>query len=447
MAVSDHNASTPDALRQAVKLIRSGEHDQAFRIVKQELIENPANVDAWIVMAQLVDSPQRAIYCWERVLEYRPGDRQAQQRLAQLQGLSVTPPRPVPAPSPARSAPAEMPPWAQGGTARRLQRAAISETAPLSNREVFRNRLRITLGVIGRQFLDDWRIFRQNRLAMVGVALIVLFGLMAIGHPILLNTVWSRGIYDPQIGYDISVTPWPAAPSPPRHWLGTDAVGRDILSMLLKSTQPSFALAITAALTTAVISTVIGAVSAYFRGPVDAVFSNVSDALLLLPVPIVMVVLGSRFYNQIGTVRFGLLYGTLAGASSAAIVMRSHALSLMNRPFIEAARVAGAGPIHIIFRHLVPHMLPLVAVHMMMTVTGAIIADGFIAAFGIRTDLRLNWGTLVYNAFFYQQVNPKIPWNMLVAPSVALSLFAASFYFVARGLQDVSDPRKRDYLQ
>jgi ABC-type dipeptide/oligopeptide/nickel transport system permease subunit len=53
---------------------------------------------------------------------------------------------------------------------------------------------------------------------------------------------------------------------------------------------------------------------------------------------------------------------------------------------------------------------------------------------------------MVYNAFFYQQVNPKIPWNMLVAPSVTLSLFAAAFYFVARGLQDVSDPRKRDNL-
>ena len=441
MTASQHTSSNPDALRTAIRLLRKGERDAAFDLVKQELNDNPQNVDAWIVMAQLVDDPRRAIYCWKKVLDFRPDDVRARQRLIELGGLPSQSAQPAPV-VPTRQPAPDVPPWASNAPRRTLRRI---DTAPaLSSRQIMRNRLRITISAAWQQFREDWSVFRQNRLAMVGVGLIIVFGLMALSHPILLHTVWTPGIYDPQLGYDISVTPWPADPSPPQHWLGTDAVGRDILSMLLKSTQPSFALAVTAALMTAVISTLVGAVSAYFRGPVDAVFSNISDALLLLPVPIVMVILGGRFYDQIGTVRFGLLYGLLAGASSAAIVMRSHALTLMNRPFIEAARVAGAGPVHIISRHLIPHMLPLVAVHMMMTVTGAIIADGFIAAFGIRTDLRLNWGTMVYNAFFYQQVNPKIPWNMLVAPSVALSLFAAAFYFVARGLQDVSDPRKRD---
>jgi len=444
VTASQHTSTSRDALRTAIQLIRKGERDTAFDLVKQELNDNPENVDAWIVMAQLVDDPRRANFCWQKVLEFRPDDERAHQRLIELGG-EPAPIAPLAPAAPPRQAVADVPPWARTTPRRALRRDAAKGPA-LSSRQIMRNRLRITISAAWQQFRDDWSIFRQNRLAMVGVVLIVVFGLMAISHPILLRTVWSRGIYDPQIGYDVTVTPWPADPSPPRHWLGTDAIGRDILSMLLKSTQPSFALAVTAALMTAVVSTLVGAVSAYFRGPTDAILSNVSDALLLLPVPIVMVVLGARFYNQIGTVRFGLLYGLLAGASSAAIVMRSHALTLMNRPFIEAARVAGAGPVHIIFRHLIPHMLPLVAVHMMMTVTGAIIADGFIAAFGIRTDLRLNWGTMVYNAFFYQQVNPKIPWNMLVAPSVTLSLFAAAFYFVARGLQDVSDPRKRDNL-
>ncbi len=317
-------------------------------------------------------------------------------------------------------------------------------TASLASRF---NALGVNLSALWRQMGYDWAIFRQNRLGMIGLVLIVIFGLIAMAHPILMGTVWPRGVYNPEVGYDVDAMPWPAPPSFPQHILGTDSVGRDILSRLLAATQPSFVLAITSALTTAAISLTLSTLSAYYRGAVDAIFSNVSDALLLLPVPIVMVILGSRFYGQIGTLHFGLLYGLLSGASSAAIVMRSHALSLMQRPFIEAARVAGAGPFYVITRHLIPHMLPLVSVHMMLTVTGAVVADGFLAFWGFRPDLRLNWGTMVYDAFFFVFINPTIPWNMVLAPTIALSLFAAAFYFVARGLYDVSDPRKRQHLR
>ncbi len=297
----------------------------------------------------------------------------------------------------------------------------------------------VTAGL--RQLRDDWAIFSRNRLAMLGLALIGVFALMAIIHPLLMGTIWPKGIYNPETGYDINVAPWPAPPGQ-GHLLGTDALGRDVLSMLLASTRASFTVAITAALTTALVSLAIGAVSAYYRGAVDAVFSNISDALLLLPAPIIMVILSSKYYEAIGTVRFGLLYGVLAGAGSAAIVMRSHALTLMTRPFIDAARVAGARGRYIILRHLVPHMLPLVAVHMMLTVTGAVVADGFIAFFGLR-GVRLNWGSMIYNGIAFQVINPTVPWNTIVAPTLALSLFAAAFYFVARGLHDVSDPRTR----
>ena len=279
---------------------------------------------------------------------------------------------------------------------------------------------------------------------MVGVGLTLVFAGMAISHPLLLGTAWPKGVYDPVIGYDLDALPWPSAPDPPRHWLGTDAVGHDVLSMLLASTRPSFTLAFAAALSTAAISTLFGALSAHFRGSVDAVLSNIAYALLLLPVPIVMVIIGGWYYDNIGPLEFGLLYGVLAGGGSAAIVMRSQALGLMNRPFIEASRVAGAGPFHIMTRHLIPHMLPLASVHMMLTVTGAVVANGFIAAFlGSRPDVRLNWGTMVYNAFFYQAINPRFPWNLLIPPTLALSFFAASFYLISRGLQDVADPRHR----
>jgi peptide/nickel transport system permease protein len=292
-----------------------------------------------------------------------------------------------------------------------------------------------------RQLRESARVFVDNRLAMAGVALILAFALMAFIHPLLLGTVWPRGIYHPEVGYDETVAPWPAGPSP-GHLLGVDAMGRDILSMLMAATRPTFVVALSAALTTAVLGTMIGAISAYFRGPLDAVLYNFSSALYLLPAPMVIAIIGARFYSQIDAVRFGLIYGLLVGGGSAAIVLRSHALTLMTRPYIEASRVAGAGAWHIITRHLVPHMLPLAVVHMMLAVVGVVVADGFIAFFGLR-HIRLNWGAMVYNSIHFLNINPKIPWPAIIAPTLALSLFAAAFYMVARGLQDVVDPRMR----
>jgi len=296
--------------------------------------------------------------------------------------------------------------------------------------------------ITGRLLARDAAIFFRNRLAIIGVTLLAVFALMSIAHPILLATIWKRGVYNPETGFDMDVVPWPAPPSP-GHWLGVDTLGRDILSMLLASTRPAFALALTAAVMTAIVGPLIGAVSAYARGVVDLLLSTLADAMLLMPVPVIMVIIGSAYYDEITTIQFGLLYGLLAGLGSVAIIMRSYALKIMALPFIEAARVSGAGAGHIIFRHLIPYMLPLVAVHMMFSAVGAVVADGFVGFIGYRTQLRLSWGSMIYNSIAFLAINPEIPWMQIVAPTLALSLFAAALYCVARGLHDVADPHLR----
>jgi len=161
---------------------------------------------------------------------------------------------------------------------------------------------------------------------------------------------------------------------------------------------------------------------------------------LLAPAPLVMVVIG--FMLDVQPLEFGLLYGILAGLGTVGVVLRSHALSVMSKPFIEALRVAGGGAVHIIFGHLIPHRLPLAAVNMMLVVTGAIFANGFIGFLGL-SRAQLNWGTMIYNAFTYMGINETIAWNVLLASASAISLFAAAFYLVAGGLHDVADPRQR----
>jgi peptide/nickel transport system permease protein len=300
---------------------------------------------------------------------------------------------------------------------------------------------------IWRRLKGAWKVFAANRLALLGAGLVTLFALLAVAHPILMATVWRETahgvwVYDPQTGFDPTML-HPSTPSV-RHILGTDALGRDVLSMLIAATTPEFVLGLTAAVVAAVIGTTVGMISAYYyRGIIDSLFSYLSDAFLLMPAPLFMVIISVQFIDEIGPVQFGLLYGVLSGVSSAAVIMRSYALTIMPKPFIEACRVAGGGAVHIIIRHLLPHMLPMAALYMMLTVTGAVVADGFVSFFGLQR-IHLNWGSMMFNSFTSSMaLGTDYEWHTLIPPSVALSLFAAAFYLVSRGLHEIADPRLR----
>lgn len=303
-----------------------------------------------------------------------------------------------------------------------------------------RRRLWMRVLASWRRFGVSWRVFAENRLAVFGVLLIACYGVLAVLHPVLMQTVWERRVYDPQTGFD-AMTMHPSYPSP-KHLLGTDALGRDVLSMLLAATTPAFTVGIVAAVTTAVIATTLGAMSAYVGGVVDVLLIQVADAFLLLPAPLFMVIFGMRF-NDVGPAWLGMIYGIIAGAGGATIVMRSQALSTVSRPFVSAARVAGGGGAHILLVHVLPHLLPLAGLYMMLSVTGSVVADAFVA-FGGFSRAYLNWGTMIYNAFTYREaLGTEVQWHVLLPPSVALSGFAAAFYLVARGLHRVADPRLR----
>jgi len=268
--------------------------------------------------------------------------------------------------------------------------------------------------------------------AVVGFALILLFGLAAIAHPILMKTVWPAKVYDPLIGYDFKVLP-PAPPSS-AHLLGTDSLGRDVMSMILAASRSAWVVALVAAGVTGVLATFIGAMGAFFRGWIDGILSHVSDAFLLLPAPIFVLIVSEQF---------GLVFGLINGLGAGAIVLRSQGLKVMAEPFIEAARVSGGGGFHILTRHLIPQLLPLSVLYMMLSVVGAIVAHGFAAFFG-QTESLVSWGAIVFfGVTAYRSFGAAVPWTALIAASAALSLFAGSFYLVSSGLQEVLDPRLR----
>lgn len=275
--------------------------------------------------------------------------------------------------------------------------------------------------------------------AVVGLGLIALFGLAALIHPLLLKTVWPAKVYDPMVGFDFALL-HPADPSS-AHLLGTDALGRDVLSMVLAASRPAWVVALTAAITTGAVATLIGAMGAYYRGWIDGVLSHISDAFLLLPAPIFVLIIAEQV--ELSPLRFGLVFGLINGLGAGAIVLRSQGLKVMAEPFVDAARVAGGRGFHIVTRHLIPHLLPLAVLYMMLSVVGVIVAHGFAAFLG-QTESLVSWGAIVFFGITSaRSFSGAVPWSALVSASAALSLFAGAFYLVSSGLREVLDPRLR----
>ena len=154
-----------------------------------------------------------------------------------------------------------------------------------------------------------------------------------------------------------------------------------------------------------------------------------------------MLLIGSGDLSQrIGPISFGLIYGLITGVGAGAIVLRAQALKVMASPFIDAARVSGAGRLRLVFRHV---LYPLAALYMMLAVVGAVVADAFATWLG-QTGTRVNWGTVVYyGVTFPNPITGEIAWNVVLAPSLVLSVFAAGFYLISVGLRDIADPRYR----
>ena len=319
------------------------------------------------------------------------------------------------------------------------------------------------------------RVFFRNPLAVAGFVIILAFALMVVIHPLLMNTLWAgeSTVYDPVYGNDApivelvvveevtdpsteieliearlkditsnlgDVKEFRIQPAPPSgiHWFGTDVFGRDVFSMVLYGAWPSFVVGLSAALVAAVIAVVMSVASATFGHRTDRVLSRVSDVLLLFPAPLAMIILAGGSTGEFLTpLNFGISYGLLAGASTAAIVLRSHALSTAQRPFIDAARVSGANGWYLARKHLIPHMVPLAAVTMVSAVVGAVVAHGF-ASWLAYSDELSNWGAMMFTAIGFASLQGTFAWNVLIAGAAAISLFCAGFYLVSLGLKDVA---------
>ena len=178
---------------------------------------------------------------------------------------------------------------------------------------------RIRLMLLWRSLRANVALFAENPIGLVGLAIIFFFFLMAIAHPILMATVWDKNVYHPVVGIDQTIPFHPAPPSP-THLLGTDPLGRDILSQLMWSARSEFFLGTMAALVTLVIATTVGAVSAFYGGIVDSLFMRLADLIIMTPVVTLMIVLSTLM--NVTLIELAFLVGILSGFGGAIVVAK-----------------------------------------------------------------------------------------------------------------------------
>lgn len=316
----------------------------------------------------------------------------------------------------------------------------MTETTHTIQPRLTRPRWQIRLQLAWRSFAANWKLFKENPIGLIGLSIVLIFGLMALAHPILMATVWQSAIYDPVTGFDHDVPAHPAPPSA-RHLLGTDPIGRDVLSQLLYSTRSEFGLALLAALVSVAVATTIGAVSAYYGGIVDIIFMRLADVTLMLPFIAILVVLTGLFDFRL--IHLAVVYGILVGFGGQTIVIKSQALTIKVKPFIEAAKVAGGSDFHIIFTHMLPNLMPLAFYYMMLTATNAIFAEAVLSFFGLL-NIRMSWGIMINTARASGYLLAGTQYlHLLIPPGLAITLLCSAFYLVGRALDEVINPRLR----
>lgn len=293
-------------------------------------------------------------------------------------------------------------------------------------------------------WVDAWRRLRRNRAALLGMGVIVVLALLAVFADVLAPyPYWKQ---------NLSAIRQPPSPA---HWLGTDELGRDMLSRLIYGARISMAVGIVAQLIILSIGVPVGALAGFFGGRVDQVLMRFVDVMYAFPdlllIIIVMTTLRQAFRLSAGgpiqiLVQADALMGGLLGVFIAlgltswltvARLVRGQILSLKEKEFIEAARTVGAGPARIVRTHLLPNTLAPVIVAATFGIPNAILNEAYLSFIGLGVQAPMtSWGAMILEGYRAMRAQP----HMIVFPAAALSLTVLSYNFFGDGLRDALDP-------
>ncbi len=284
------------------------------------------------------------------------------------------------------------------------------------------------LHLLGRSIKEFWKLYRRSKIGLIGLGMLLFFVAIAITAPLISP-------YDPWL----RKTGEPFSGPSKEHPLGTDDMGRDILSQILWGTRISLLVGFIASLSATIIGVTVGMISGYFGGTIDNILMGLTDIILILPtIPLMIVIaayLGQSIWN------LALVIAIVSWPSTARIV-RSQTLSLKEEAFVEAARSIGAGHIRIIVSHILPNVLPIILANTVLMIVGAIISEAGLSFLGLGDPTHQSWGMILY----YAQVAGGFirgAWWWIVTPGVCITLVGVSLTFIGYALDEIVNPRLR----
>jgi ABC-type dipeptide/oligopeptide/nickel transport system permease subunit len=273
---------------------------------------------------------------------------------------------------------------------------------------------------------DTWRRLKKNRLAVVGIGIILLVILTAIFADVIATQ-------DPQ---HISLAESKQGPSA-KHWFGTDQLGQDIYSRVVHGARLSLIVGFSVTSMILVVGLTVGGIAGYFGGFVDTILSRIIDIFLAFPyligTIIIVVALGG------GEVALVIALASLAWVGIARL-FRSSVIAVRNAEYVEAARALGADDRRILLRHVFPNAVTPTLVYACALIGATIVGEAALSFLGLGPPPGTpSWGLMIADSRPFLSTQP----HMILFPALALTLTVLGFILLGDGLRDSLDPRLR----
>lgn len=268
---------------------------------------------------------------------------------------------------------------------------------------------------------------RQNPLATISAFILIVMCLTAIFAPYVTQ-------YGPT---DQVLTDRLQSPNG-THWLGTDNFGRDVFSRIVYGSRVSLFIGLSATAIGVAIGAVIGVIAGYLGGWVDLVSQRFIDALMAIPGLLLLMIVAMVLGASTSSIIIALVIFIIAPSTR---VVRGHAITVSNEPYVEAARVVGASNWRILFRHILPNVFATVIVAASVIIGAVILAEAALGFLGLGVgEPTPTWGNMLSTSG--QQYMEQAPW-LAIAPGIVIMLVVGSLNLLGDGLRDVLDPRLR----
>ncbi len=300
------------------------------------------------------------------------------------------------------------------------------------------------LKLLWKKGVKTWRIYRKNRLGLLGLGMLLAFLILALfSAQVMVLLSWIGG-WDVAYDFDTKDLTVPSE-SPPtsEHWLGTDSFNQDILARLIYGSKVSLLIGMVATVVSMGLGAAVGLLSGYWGGIRDEVLMRITDVFLVIPWLALMIVFAAVLPGGASVSKVVIVIG-ITGWSSTARIVRAQVFSLKERAFIERARAIGSGDYHIVRKHIFPNVFPLMFANGILTIALSILSESTLSFIGLGPDSSnvVTWGNMLEDADAVFAIQQGL-YLWVVAPGMMIVLVVLSFTFIGYALDEIFNPKLR----